>query len=74
MTFADQGVGIAPQHLPHIFERFYRASASGHEDAQGGGLGLAIATAIAEVHGGAIECSSILGQGSVFTVRLPAQQ
>ncbi|HVC00288.1 MAG TPA: ATP-binding protein [Candidatus Dormibacteraeota bacterium] len=66
--FADQGPGIAPEHLPHIFERFYRAGA---DEAQSGGLGLAIAEAIARACGGTIECSSQLGAGSRFTVNLP---
>jgi signal transduction histidine kinase len=70
-VFEDRGMGIAAEHLPHIFERFYRVPTSGNEDTQSGGLGLAIAKAIAEVHGGSIECASTPGKGSIFTVQLP---
>ena len=68
VTFQDQGPGISPDHLPHIFERFYRASSS---DSHSGGLGLAIAQAIARAQHGSIECDSTLGAGSCFTVVLP---
>jgi signal transduction histidine kinase len=71
IAFADHGIGIAPEHLSHIFERFYRVPAADSDDVQGGGLGLAIASAIAHAHGGTIECASTPGQGSVFTIRLP---
>jgi two-component system OmpR family sensor kinase len=69
VQFEDEGPGIAPEHLPHIFERFYRANA---DEAQSGGLGLAIAEAIARACGGTIECASEPGNGSQFTVNLPA--
>ncbi len=71
VEFEDQGVGIAPEHLPHIFERFYRVPISGNGDTQSGGLGLAIAKAIVKVHNGTIECASTPGRGSIFTVKLP---
>ncbi len=70
VSFEDQGIGISETHMPHIFERFYRVPAINAEETEGGGLGLAIAKAIAEAHGGTIQCSSTRGQGSVFTVRL----
>jgi len=69
--FQDQGVGISPEHLPFIFDRFYRAAPLNSGDAQSGGLGLAIAQAIAIAHGGTIECESTVGVGSTFTVILP---
>ena len=69
VQFQDEGPGIAPEHLPHIFERFYRAGA---DEAQSGGLGLAIAEAIARACGGTIECTSHPGSGSRFIVDLPA--
>ncbi len=69
--FQDQGVGISPEHLPFIFDRFYRAAPLNSGDAQSGGLGLAIAQAIAIAQGGAIECESTVGVGSTFTVILP---
>ena len=71
VCFQDHGIGIAPEHLPFIFERFYRAAPSSTGDSQSGGLGLAIAQAIARAHGGAIECISKVGIGSTFTVVLP---
>ncbi len=70
-SFADQGIGISNEHLPFIFERFYRAAPSSSGEAQSGGLGLAIAQAIARAQGGFIECRSIPGAGSTFTVVLP---
>jgi signal transduction histidine kinase len=70
-SFADQGIGISKEHLPFIFERFYRAAPSSSGEAQSGGLGLAIAHAITRAQGGFIECRSIPGVGSTFTVVLP---
>jgi two-component system sensor histidine kinase BaeS len=69
--FQDQGIGISPEHLPFIFDRFYRAAPLNSGEAQSGGLGLAIAQAIAIAHGGTIECESTDGVGSTFTVKLP---
>ncbi len=69
--FRDQGVGISPEHLPFIFDRFYRAAPLNSGETQSGGLGLAIAQAIAIAHGGIIECESIVREGSTFTVKLP---
>ena len=71
VQFQDQGFGISPEHVPHIFERFYRANGTSHVEARSGGLGLAIAQAIANAHGGKIECHTALGHGSTFTVTLP---
>jgi heavy metal sensor kinase len=70
LVVADTGPGIAAEDLPHIFERFYRADSARSEGRSG--LGLAIAKAIVEAHGGSIAVSSQLGQGTTFTVRLPA--
>src|SRR6266550_6798710 len=69
--FQDEGVGISPEHLPFIFDRFYRAAPPTSGEAQSGGLGLAIAQAIAIAQGGIIECESTVGVGSTFTVTLP---
>jgi len=69
--FQDQGVGISPEHLPFIFDRFYRAAPLNSSEAQSGGLGLAIAQAIAIVHSGIVECASTVGVGSTFSVILP---
>ena len=68
ISVTDTGVGIEPQHLPHVFERFYRG---GKPQAEGSGLGLAIARWVAEEHGGRINAISAVGQGSSFTVWLP---
>jgi len=73
VQFADEGIGISKEHLPHIFERFYRASDSQSVEARSGGLGLAIAQAIANAHGGKIECETEPGRGSTFTVTLRFQ-
>ncbi|HEV3275530.1 MAG TPA: ATP-binding protein [Terriglobia bacterium] len=69
--FSDQGPGIAPEHLPHIFKRFFRVPREGADESHSGGLGLAIARAIAESQGGQIECRSTPGHGSTFTITLP---
>jgi len=73
-SFADQGVGISSEHLPFIFERFYRADPASSGEAQSGGLGLAIAQAIVRAQGGSIECESTPRVGSTFTVVLPMKQ
>jgi signal transduction histidine kinase len=75
LTVADTGDGIPPEHLPHIFDRFYRADPARSRDRGGTGLGLAIARAIVEAHGGQIKASSsgVAGQGSAFTVQLPLE-
>jgi heavy metal sensor kinase len=71
ISVADTGPGIAPEHLPHLFERFFRVN-RGRSRAQGGsGLGLAIAQTIVSAHGGRLTVESKLGQGSTFTALLP---
>lgn len=67
----DQGCGIAAQHLDRLFERFYRVDPARSREAGGTGLGLAIVKHIALAHGGGVAVSSMPGQGSVFTIRLP---
>ena len=67
----DTGAGIAPEDLPHVFERFYRADASRTRDAGGFGLGLSIAQDLTVAMGGTITVASELGLGSTFEVRLP---
>jgi signal transduction histidine kinase len=66
----DNGIGIAPGDLPHIFERLYRADISRRENGESG-LGLAIAKSIVDAHSGAITVQSALGAGATFTVQLP---
>jgi two-component system, OmpR family, phosphate regulon sensor histidine kinase PhoR len=69
---SDTGIGIAPEHLPRIFERFYRVDA-GRSRAEGGtGLGLAIVRHLAEAHGGRVEATSTVGRGTTVGVWLPA--
>ena len=67
----DTGCGIAQEHLPFLFERFYRADPSRARETGGSGIGLAIAMAIAKAHNGEILVDSTVGLGSVFTLRLP---
>ncbi len=71
LTVSDSGIGIPPENLPHIFDRFYRVDASRSRDKGGSGLGLAIARAMVHAHGGTIEVKSAPGQGTEFTIRLP---
>jgi signal transduction histidine kinase len=67
----DTGTGIAPEDQPHLFDRFYRVNRDRSRHTGGAGLGLAIASAIAQAHHGEITIKSELGKGSTFTVRLP---
>jgi signal transduction histidine kinase len=70
LSVADTGQGIAPEHLPHLFERFYRIP--GQTVESGTGLGLAIVREIVLAHGGTITCDSTPGSGTVFRIELPA--
>ena len=75
VSIADTGPGIAVEHLPHLFERFYRVEEdrgrTGSADGQSGaGLGLAIAHEIARAHGGTLTAKSKAGQGTIFLVQL----
>lgn len=73
-TVADDGEGIGTDHLPHVFERFYRADSARDRDRGGAGIGLAIAKALTEAHGGHIGAASGgYGAGTVFTVTVPVQ-
>lgn len=67
----DNGAGIASDHIPHLFERFYRVDSARDRNKGGTGLGLAIVKELAEIHGGKINVCSTVGKGSVFTVNLP---
>jgi len=72
LAVRDTGIGIEPEHLPHIFERFYRADpARRHRGGSSSGLGLSIVEWVVRAHGGAVAVESQLGQGSCFTVTLP---
>jgi two-component system phosphate regulon sensor histidine kinase PhoR len=68
---SDHGSGIASEHLPRLFERFYRVDKGRSRELGGTGLGLAIVKHITQAHGGHVTVESILGKGSVFTLHLP---
>jgi len=69
----DTGRGIAPEHLPHLFERFYRADPSRDRATGGAGIGLSVARGIVQAHGGTITVSSVVDQGTDFHIRLPRE-
>ena len=71
VAIADTGPGIASEHLPRVFERFYRVDPGRSRDEGGTGIGLAIARSVVEAHGGRIWAESEPGKGSVFTFELP---
>jgi len=70
LEVTDTGIGIPPEHLPHIFDRFYRVDKARSRAGGGTGLGLAIVKGIAEQHGGRVSVISEPGKGSTFTVWL----
>ncbi len=71
LSVRDTGVGISLEHLPHLFERFYRVDKARSRALGGSGLGLAIVKYIVDAHGGQVAVQSEPGQGSVFTLTLP---
>jgi signal transduction histidine kinase len=71
LSVADTGEGIAPEHLPHVFERFYRAETARSRAGGGAGLGLAIVRQMVQAHGGSVWVESQPGRGSTFYVALP---
>ena len=71
IEIADTGIGIPPEALPHLFERFFRVDNARNSDSGGAGLGLPIAHALIEAHHGQITVQSSLGKGSTFAVQLP---
>lgn len=70
LEVSDTGIGIPPQHLPHMFDRFYRVDKTRSRTGGGTGLGLAIVKGIAEQHGGKVDVASEPGKGSTFTAWL----
>ena len=71
LEVSDTGVGIAPEHLPRIFERFYRVDAGRSREQGGTGLGLAIVRHLVDAHGGRVEAVSRLGAGTTIVARFP---
>ena len=71
ISVRDRGPGIAREHLPRLFERFYRVDKARSRDLGGTGLGLAIVKHIAQAHGGRVSVESAPGQGSTFRIHLP---
>ncbi len=74
IRISDQGAGISRQHLPRLFERFYRVDRSRSRKLGGTGLGLSIVKHICQVHGGNVSVESELGRGSVFTITVPGER
>jgi len=70
ISISDQGCGISEQHIPHLFERFYRVDRARSRDVGGTGLGLSIVKHIMQVHNGFVAIESVVGTGSVFTLTL----
>lgn len=70
----DSGVGIAPEHIPHLTERFYRVDQSRSRETGGTGLGLAIVKHVVQRHGGEVRIRSQLGKGSRFALYLPPRR
>lgn len=73
ISIVDEGIGIASEDLPHIFDRFYRTDNSRSSSTGGAGLGLTITKTIVEAHGGKITVDSTLGKGTSFTINIPIQ-
>ena len=74
LSVSDTGVGIAPEHLPRLTERFYRVDRSRSRDSGGTGLGLAIVKHVLQRHGSELSVESEPGKGSMFTCRFPAER
>jgi two-component system sensor histidine kinase BaeS len=73
-TVSDTGSGIGAEHLPHVFDRFYKVDPARAGQTGGSGLGLSIVKAIIERHGGTIAASSHPGEGTTFTVTFPTER
>jgi two-component system OmpR family sensor kinase len=74
VTVSDTGSGIAPEHLPHVFDRFYKVDPSRAGQAAGSGLGLSIVKAIVERHGGTVTATSQVGGGTTFRLKFPPEK
>ncbi|WP_225913860.1 ATP-binding protein [Leptolyngbya ohadii] len=71
LQIQDTGAGIAPEHLPHLFERFYQVRGTQARTHEGSGIGLALVHELVRLQGGTIEVSSTVGEGTCFTIALP---
>lgn len=74
LTVSDTGIGIPPEDLPHIFDRFYRVDKARSRGQGGSGLGLAIVKWVVQAHGGDIKVNSVVGEGTEFRITLPLYQ
>jgi len=73
LTVRDTGIGIAPEDLEHVFDRFYRVRGVRARSAEGTGIGLALVHDLVQLHGGTIHVESVVGRGTTFTVELPIE-
>jgi len=73
VSIADEGIGVSSEHLPKLFDRFYRVDNRDNREIGGTGIGLALVKALVEAHHGVIDVESELGQGSTFTITLPVE-
>ena len=71
LSVSDTGVGIAPEEIPHLFERFHRVAGTRARTMEGTGIGLALVQELVRLHGGSIRVESVVGSGSTFIVRVP---
>jgi two-component system phosphate regulon sensor histidine kinase PhoR len=74
VTVRDTGIGIAPEHIPRLTERFYRVDTGRARELGGSGLGLAIVKHVMQRHQASLEIQSQLGKGSTFTCHFPAKR
>ena len=73
LTVIDQGPGLAPEEIDHVFEKFYRGKLAARHRGEGTGMGLAIARGIAEAHGGSVSCENMPGGGAKFSLSIPVE-
>src|SRR5690606_20893896 len=71
LEIEDNGIGISPDELPHIFEKFYQAKSSAKISSPGTGIGLSLTKALVELHRGSITVTSVPDQATIFTILLP---
>jgi PAS domain S-box-containing protein len=71
LTVSDTGVGVPPKEIPRLFERFHRVQSTQGRTHEGTGIGLALVQELVKLHGGSIYATSVLGEGTVFTLRIP---